>query len=122
MSTRKSSTSSLLERDIEIVGDISFSGDLYLQGRINGNVVAPLESAAALYLQEGSEVIGEIRAPSVVVAGKVSGDLLVTNRLSLKSSAEIIGNIHYTEILMEQGASVNGVLTCLRSSTGAEES
>lgn len=119
MTTKKSS--SLLERDIEVVGDISFSGDLYLQGRINGNVVASLESGAALYLQEGSEVIGEIRVPSVIVAGKVSGDVLVSGRLSLKSTAEIVGNIHYTEILMEQGASVNGVLTCLRSDSLAGE-
>lgn len=115
MTSRKSSTSSLLEHDIEIVGDISFSGDLYLQGRINGNVVASLDSQAALYLQEGSEVIGEIRAPTIIAAGKVAGDMFASGRLSIKSTAEVVGNIHYTDLLMEQGASVNGVLTCMRN-------
>lgn len=113
MSTRK--TSSLLEQDIDIVGDVSFNGDLYVQGRINGNIVAPTDSDAALYLQEGSEITGEIRAPVVVVAGRIAGDVFASRRISLKSTAEIVGNVHYSEVLMEQGASVNGVLTCLRN-------
>lgn len=120
MTTRKSSSSSLLEHDIEIVGDISFSGDLYLQGRINGNVTAPLDSDATLYLQEGSEVIGEIRVPTIIAAGKIAGDVFAARRLSIKSTAEVAGNIHYIEVLMEQGASINGVMTSLRN--GSDQS
>ncbi len=113
MAIRGAGSASLFEADIEIVGDVSFSGELYLQGRVNGNIVAPGESSASLFLQERSEVIGEIRAPIQVISGKVSGDIFSTRRVTLKSSAEVVGNIHYSEILVEQGASINGTLVAL---------
>lgn len=117
MTTRNSSSASLLEQNVEIVGDISFNGNLYIQGRVNGNIVAPADSSAALYIQSGSEVIGELRAPTVIVAGKIAGDVFASRRISLKAGAEVIGNIHYAELQIDEGASVNGILTYLNGST-----
>ena len=116
--TAGASTASLFETDIEIVGDVSFSGELYLQGRVNGNLVAPNDSNASLFLQDASEVIGEIRVPLLVISGKVSGDIFSTRRISLKAGAEVVGNIHYAEIHVEQGASINGSLVSLRELEG----
>lgn len=113
MSTNQSNKSSLLETDIEIVGDIAFQGELYLQGKVSGNIVAPVESDAALYLQEPSQVVGEIRAPQLVIAGKVSGDIFASRRVFIKATAEITGNIHYSEIQVEGGASIDGALMAL---------
>ncbi len=113
MARKGAGAASLFEADIEIVGDVSFAGELYLQGRVNGNITAPGESSASLFLQEHSEVIGEIRAPMLVVSGKVSGDIFSTRRITLKSTADVVGNIHYSEILVEQGASINGTLVSL---------
>ncbi len=115
MSSKNSSSASLLEQNVEIVGDVAFNGNLYIQGKINGNVSAPTESNAALFVQEGSEIIGEIRTPVVVVSGKVAGDIFAAQRISLRASANVVGNIHYTELQIEEGASVNGILTCMDS-------
>lgn len=112
-------SASLFETDIEVVGDVSFAGELYLQGKVNGNLVAPNDSNASLFLQESSEVVGEIRVPLLVVSGKVSGDIFSTRRISLKATAEITGNIHYAEIHVEQGATINGGLVSLRDLEGA---
>ncbi|HPQ95098.1 MAG: polymer-forming cytoskeletal protein [Thiothrix sp.] len=108
-------SASLFEADIEVIGDVSFSGELYLQGRVNGNIVAPNDSNASLFVEENSQVTGEIRAPLLVVSGKVSGDIYSSRRVSLKSTAEVVGNIHYTEINVEQGASINGTLMALKA-------
>ncbi|MFM2318373.1 MAG: polymer-forming cytoskeletal protein [Thiothrix sp.] len=113
MAKKGAGAASLFEADIEIVGDVSFAGELYLQGRVNGNIMAPGESGASLFLQEHSEVNGEIRAPTLVVSGRVAGDIYSTRRVTLKSSADVVGNIHYAEILVEEGASVNGMLVSL---------
>jgi cytoskeletal protein CcmA (bactofilin family) len=113
MTSKNSSSASLLEQNVEIVGDISFNGNLYIQGRVNGNVVAPVESSATLYVQSGSEVIGELRVPTVIVAGKIAGDIFASRRISLKPGAEVVGNIHYAELQIDEGASVNGILTYL---------
>lgn len=113
MATRNTSSASLLEKDLEIVGDISFQNNLYIHGRVNGNIVAPSDSRATLYIQEGSEVTGEIRAPVVIIAGKVSGDIFAVRRVSLKPTAQVSGNVHYVEMQMDEGAEINGNLTCL---------
>lgn len=113
MSSKNSSSTSVLEPHVEIVGDMSFNGSLYLQGRVNGNVVAPADSAATLYIQEGGEVIGELRVPTIVVAGKVAGDMFASRGILLKASATVVGNIHYAELQIEEGASVNGSLKCV---------
>jgi cytoskeletal protein CcmA (bactofilin family) len=111
MSNKHASSASILEQHVEIVGDISFNGNLYVQGRVNGNIVAPPSSSATLYVQEGSEVIGEVRSPTVIVAGRIAGDVLASSHITLKSTASISGNIHYTELQIESGANVNGILS-----------
>jgi cytoskeletal protein CcmA (bactofilin family) len=119
MANKNGSSASLFERDIEVIGDINFSNTLYIHGKVSGNISAPMNSNAALYIQTGSQISGEIRAPAIVVAGKIHGDLFATRRISLKSTAEVIGNIHYTELQMEEGADINGILTCLNSNLPA---
>ncbi|MBK8452808.1 MAG: polymer-forming cytoskeletal protein [Thiofilum sp.] len=104
---------SQFDADIEVIGDIAFRGNLYLQGRVSGNIVAPVDSSASLHLQENSEVAGEIRAPTIIVAGKVAGDIFASVRITLTASAEVTGNIHYSEIKVEQGATINGSLMAL---------
>lgn len=104
---------SQLDADIEVIGDVAFRGNLYLQGRVSGNIVAPVDSNAALHLQEGSEVTGEIRAPTIIIAGKVAGDIFASIRVTLTASAEVTGNVHYSEIKVEQGATINGSLMAL---------
>lgn len=120
MTTRNTSSASLLEKDLEIIGNIAFLNNLYVHGKINGNIIAPMDSRAALYIQSDSEVIGEIRAPLVVVSGTICGDIFVSRRISLKSTAKINGNIHYVEIQMDEGAEVNGVLASLNNTSDTQ--
>ncbi|WML92391.1 bactofilin family protein [Thiothrix lacustris] len=120
MTTRNTSSASLLEKDLEIVGNISFQNNLYVHGKVNGNIIAPVDSRASLYIQGDSEVTGEIRAPLVVVSGKISGDVFVSRRISLKSTAQVNGNIHYMEIQMDEGAEVNGVLVSMNNTPNTQ--
>ncbi|EIJ34928.1 bactofilin family protein [Thiothrix nivea] len=113
MATRNTSSASLLENDLEIVGDISFQNNLYIHGKVNGNIVAPPSSQATLYIQEDSEVSGEVRSPVVIIAGKISGDIFASRRISLKSTAQVSGNIHYVQMQIDEGAEINGSLTYL---------
>jgi len=115
MTTRNTSSASLLEKDLEIVGNVAFQNNLYVHGKVNGNISAPMDSRAALYIQADSEVTGEIRAPLVIVSGRICGDVFASRRISLKSTAQVMGNIHYSEIQMDEGAEINGVLASLNS-------
>ncbi len=105
-----------LMEDVELLGDLSFTRELHIRGRVNGNVVSSIDSEGRLVLHAGSVVNGEVRAPYVVVAGQVTGNLFAFKRLSLAKGSEVHGDVHYTEIEMQQGATVNGILIAMGKS------
>ena len=88
-STAMSSTKNVLSSDVEIKGTIKFSKDLIIDGRIEGEVI----SDGSLTVGENATVKGNIRTKSVVVFGKVDGNITVKEQCDLKSSAEIVGDI-----------------------------
>jgi cytoskeletal protein CcmA (bactofilin family) len=65
----------LISTSAELVGDIHFSGELIVEGRIKGNIYAEDESAAIIRVAKTGIIEGEICVPSVVINGTVSGDV-----------------------------------------------
>ncbi|MEP5766166.1 MAG: polymer-forming cytoskeletal protein [Halieaceae bacterium] len=105
-----SNTTTLISRDTEVVGDIKFSGNLDIEGVVRGNIVAQSGKDAEVRVVDKGLVEGEIRAPSIIVNGTVSGDVHATKHLELASKARVQGNVHYTLVEMAIGAEVNGSL------------
>jgi cytoskeletal protein CcmA (bactofilin family) len=91
-------------------GDISFSGGLHIDGRIKGNISAEAGSQAVLTVSERGCIEGDVRVPSLVLNGKVHGNVYASERVELASHARVTGNLHYNLIEMAMGAEVNGSL------------
>ena len=108
--TKPRRIASQLEPDIELVGDLSFSGLLQVKGNIYGNVIAPMDSDATILIEASATITGEVRVPYIQIKGKVTGDVYSTNRIGIKAGAIVIGNIHYEEIELDQGAHLAGRL------------
>lgn len=119
MNTSTSSTSgmtkSTIESDVELLGDLTFSHELHIKGRVNGNIISALDSNGKLVLHEGGVINGEVRAPYVYIAGQVVGNLFASKRLSLGESSQVQGDVHYSGLEMEKGAGVNGMLVSMNS-------
>lgn len=104
------SVDALIGSQVEIRGDVVFSGGLYVDGRIIGKVVAAEGSEAMLTLAEHGHIEGEIRAAVVVLSGRMDGDVHATERVELTPSARVNGNVHYQVVEMNAGAQLNGRL------------
>ncbi len=100
----------LISRNTEIVGDIHFSGELIIEGRVKGNIYAADDSAALIRVAENGAVEGEICVPSAVINGLIQGDLRSANHIELASKAVVVGNVYYNLIEMVMGSEVNGNL------------
>ncbi|MFN2301513.1 MAG: polymer-forming cytoskeletal protein [Gammaproteobacteria bacterium] len=100
----------LVGQNTEIVGDLSFSGGLHVDGKVRGNVVATTDPHAIVSISEHGEVEGEVRVPNVLVDGVILGDVFASERLELAPNARVAGNVFYNLIERAAGAEVNGKL------------
>ncbi len=106
----------LVSRATEIVGDIHFSGELIIEGRVKGNIYAEDDSEALIRVAEKGAVEGEVCVPSAIVNGLVQGDLRSTNHLELAAKAVVVGSVYYNLIEMVMGSEVNGNLMHISTS------
>lgn len=105
--------SSLLAEDLEIVGDVTFSGGLRIDGSVKGRVIGRASDAQApalLVLSERGRIEGGVRCGNAVIDGAIVGDLTVDESLDLQSNARVDGTIRYRELRMDVGAKVQGRL------------
>ena len=93
---------SSLSSDLMITGNLKTTGDLVIEGMVEGDIRAHL-----LTVGEGATVKGEIIADDVVVNGRVVGRLRGL-KVRLTSSARVEGDIIHKTIAIESGAHFEG--------------
>ncbi len=117
-----SSSKNILSSDVEIHGNLKFSHDLIIDGKIEGEVT----SDGSLTVGENARIKGEIKTKAVTVFGKVEGNITVSERCELKSNAELLGDIKAGTLSIEEGATFMGTSTvgaaATRSSGSASKS
>lgn len=94
----------------KISGDLHFSGGLHIDGHVKGNIIADDESNGVVRISDRGQVEGEIRAPNVIVNGRVQGNVYSSKHLELAKKASVQGDVYYTVMEMVMGAEVNGQL------------
>lgn len=111
MARRKSDSAieTLIGAGTTLSGDVNFSGGLYLEGRIEGNVNGADEKAH-FDINEAGRVTGEVRVANVNVNGAIEGELHASGRLVLGAKARVDGDVFYHMLEMTAGAEVNGKL------------
>lgn len=88
-------------QSIVIKGDVSGSEDMVIAGRVEGRIAL---EGRALTLAEGSQVVGAISAASVVVSGTVEGRVEAGERLEVRPTAVIDGELSTPRLLVADGA------------------
>lgn len=106
---RGAGTPTLVAKGTCIVGEVHFSGSLEIEGQVNGNIQAAKDDAeSCVRILDTGVVIGEVRAPFVIVSGRIEGDIHASKQVELASRAVVKGDIHYALLEIEKGAQVNG--------------
>jgi len=93
---------STLSADLHITGNLKTSGDIQIEGQVEGDIRAHL-----LTVGEGATVKGEVMADDVVVNGRVVGRVRGL-KVRLTSTARVEGDIIHKTIAIESGAHFEG--------------
>src|SRR6266704_4260287 len=104
MTTTPNSTKNVLNADVEIKGNLRFAGELTLEGKLEGEI----NSDGTLQLGDSAVVNGNINVGSVVVRGKVTGNVAAKDKIEIKTKAELFGDIRSSKLVIEEGVTFVG--------------
>lgn len=96
--------SSVIGKEIKIVGEITGKEDLLVEGKIEGRIY--LESE--LLIGESGEVRGEIEVKTLTVEGNVEGEMKSIERASFRPGCKVQGKIVTPALVIEEGAVFTG--------------
>ncbi len=103
-------TPTVIAEGTHVLGELKFHGSLVVEGEITGNIMSQEGGEPRVTVLDKGLVRGEIRAPSVVVSGRVKGDIYADKLVELANGAVVEGNVYYTVLEVAKGAQVNGSL------------
>lgn len=89
----------LLNSDVEIKGNIKFSGELTFEGKLDGEI----HTDGVLTLGDSAVINGNIVAQSVLVRGKITGNISAKDKIEIKAKAELFGDVRATKLAIEEG-------------------
>ena len=96
----------VLDVNASMQGTLTFKDPVNL--RINGNFEGSLDTKGSLTIGENASVKAKITGESIVIAGKVNGDIVAERELKLMSTAHMLGDVKTPIISIMEGAIFQG--------------
>jgi len=94
----------VLNSDVELNGTLKFAGDLTFDGKLDGEI----NSDGVLNLGDNAVIRGNLNVTSVVVRGKVNGNITAREKIEVKAKAELFGDIRAPKLVIEEGVTFVG--------------
>ena len=91
---------SYLDQGSKVSGKLNFEGPARIDGQIDGEIVAK----DSILIGESAVVTAGIRAASIIVAGKVKGEITASQRIELRPSAKVLGKLTAPKLVVHEGA------------------
>ena len=95
-----------------IVSGTKIKGEIYADGdfRIDGTLVGSINCKGKIVIGQSGSIEGEIICQNADVSGKIKAQITVEQLLTLKSTADLNGDVVTNKISIEPGAKFSG--TC----------
>jgi cytoskeletal protein CcmA (bactofilin family) len=96
---------SRIGKSFRIKGDINGSGELYIDGRVEGTVHLPVDRVT---VGPNGTAAADITAAEVFVLGSVHGKLMASERVDIRKDGSVTGDVSAARISIEDGAVFSG--------------
>jgi cytoskeletal protein CcmA (bactofilin family) len=104
-SSGASTTPAVIGASIHVDGTMRGEEDLLIEGRVKGTVELKKNSVT---IGAKGEVAADIYAHTIVVEGRMEGQLVAAERVVIRKSAQVSGSIVAPRVSLEDGARFNG--------------
>jgi len=104
-----------LDQGSKISGKLEFQEPVQIEGQVDGEISAKSD----LTIGESAVVTAQIKASSIIVAGKLSGEIVASERIEIRPSANVSGNLTTPRLVVHDGAMFEG--NCTMQPQGVRE-
>src|SRR5664279_2538659 len=94
-------------KSVIVKGELSGSEDLYVDGEVEGSISLRGQS---LTIGPNGRVRANLEARNVIVHGRVDGNITASDRVDLRKSASLTGDISTARVAIEDGAYFKGTI------------
>ena len=102
--TPSANSKNILNSDVEITGTLKFNGELTFDGKLNGDIA----SEGILNLGDNAVIKGNLNVNSVVLRGKINGNITARDKIEIKAGTELFGDIRSAKLAIEEGVTYVG--------------
>ena len=103
-SSQRGNLTAFIDEGSEIEGKYTFSGTVMVNGKFRGEIA----TTDTLIIGERGVVNAKVRAGTVVISGELVGNVEATERVELKGSARIFGDLEAPVIVVDEGVLFEG--------------
>lgn len=95
---------SLIAADVEITGSIKCSNGLRIDGKLEGELVC----AADAVIGKDAMIQGNLSVNSIIIEGHIQGNITAKDKIEMKASAKVHGDIVAKRLSVEDGVTFIG--------------
>src|SRR3954471_10950714 len=104
MNANQSNSKNVLNSDVELKGVLKFSGEMTFDGKLEGDI----NSDGNLNLGDNAVIKGNINVGTVVVRGKINGNVAAKEKIDIKAKTELFGDVRAPKLVIEEGVTFVG--------------
>ena len=97
--------STLLGRDLELEGTLTFKETIRVDGRIKGHLVS---EKGTIIVGDNAEIDADMRVGVAIIRGKVNGPVEASDRIEVYAPAHVNGDISAPIVTIDSGVVFNG--------------
>ena len=105
----------LIDKDIVISGDTTYTGGIRVDGKIKGNLKVHGGEGSLLIMGYGSKITGDVEVEKAIINGEINGNVKCRDYLELNTNAIVNGSIEYDIIEVHEGSKINGNLKFIKN-------
>ncbi len=93
-----------LGKGTEFKGVLSFEGTIRVDGKVDGEIL----SKDTLIASDGAFLQGEVSVGTIILSGKIVGNINASQKVHLLAPANVQGNIKTPKLIIEEGVTFDG--------------
>lgn len=104
---------------VRIKGTLTGSEDLKIDGRVEGRIELPEHT---LIIEPNAIIEADVVAKAVIVFGSVAGSVTAREKLEIRRSGSIVGQVACAQLSIHEGAQMQGKVEMAGRATRSDDS